>query len=118
VQYGHENAHEKLNGHRGDQGRQGEGPLEGGPHEARLRNGVWQMMVAASSLHERQERNLVNLRKENSELKLKVNGMFGEPLSRVVGGKLQADTELLRKDVEVVLNNMGGDFAKDIGCMY
>ena len=32
-------------------------------------NGVWQMMVAASSLHERQEHDLEKLRVENSELK-------------------------------------------------
>jgi len=81
-------------------------------------NSVWQMMVAASSLHERQEHNLDNLRKENSELKLKVDGMFGESSSRVVGGKSRADTELSRVDVEVVQTDMWEDFAKDIGSMY
>ena len=81
-------------------------------------NGVWQMMVAASSLHERQEHNLDNLRKENNELKQKVDGMFGESSSRVVGGKSPADAQLSRSDVEVVTVDMWGDFAKDIGSMY
>ena len=81
-------------------------------------NGVWQMMVAASSLHERQEHNLDNLRKENNNLKLKVDGMFGESSARVVGGKASAEQQLSRADVEVVAVDMWGDFAKDIGSMY
>ena len=82
-------------------------------------NGVWQMMVAASSLHERQEHNLDNLRKENGELKQKVDGMYGESHARVVGRKSQAETELGRADVEPESgSSMWDDFAKDIGSMY
>ena len=51
-------------------------------------NGVWQMMVAASSMHEWQEHNLDNLRKENTDMKLKVDGTYGDTSARVVGGKL------------------------------
>jgi hypothetical protein len=79
-------------------------------------NGVWQMMVAASSLHQRQEHNLDTLRLENNDLKLKVDGMYGESSSRVVGGKSRADNELVRPAETVP--DMWGDFAKDIGSMY
>jgi len=79
-------------------------------------NGVWQMMVAASALHERQEHNLDNLRQENTNLKQRVDGMYGESSSRVVGGKSRADSELERPTEPIV--DMWGDFAKDIGSMY
>jgi len=39
-------------------------------------NGVWQMMVAASALHEKQEHNLDQLRLENNELKQKIDGHY------------------------------------------
>jgi len=39
-------------------------------------NGVWQMMVAASSLHERQEHDLDKLRLENNELKHRIDGQY------------------------------------------
>ncbi len=45
-------------------------------------NGVWQMMVAASALHERQEHNLDKLRGENLELKQKIDGHFATSASR------------------------------------
>jgi len=80
-------------------------------------NGVWQMMVAASSLHQRQEHNLDNLRTENTELKLKVDGMFGEASSRVVGGKGKAEASPVRP-APGDGGDMWGDFAKDIGSMY
>ena len=59
-------------------------------------NGVWQMMVAASSLHDRQEHNLEKLRVENNELRSKVDTMFTSPESRVVGQKSKATEDLSR----------------------
>lgn len=59
-------------------------------------NGVWRMMVAASSLHEQQEHNLDILRKENIELKNRIDGHYAKPLARVqehVLGKRKAETE-------------------------
>lgn len=53
-------------------------------------NGVWQMMVAASALHDRQEHNLEKLRVENNELRGKVDTMFSSADSRVVGQKSKA----------------------------
>jgi len=82
-------------------------------------NGVWQMMVAASSLHERQEHNLDNLRKENVDLKHKVDGLYGEASSRTVGEKSRADNQMTRADVrDDTVKDMWGDFAADIGSMY
>ena len=40
-------------------------------------NGVWQMMVAASSLHHQQEHNLEKLWGENTELRTKVDDLYG-----------------------------------------
>jgi hypothetical protein len=59
-------------------------------------NGVWQMMVAASALHDRQEHNLEKLRVENNELRSKVDTMFTSPESRVVGHKSKAADDLSR----------------------
>jgi len=82
-------------------------------------NGVWQMMVAASSLHERQEHNLDTLRQENTDLKMKVDGIYADSSARVVGQKSRAEGELCRADVEESSNTgMWDDFAKDIGSMY
>jgi len=81
-------------------------------------NGVWQMMVAASSLHERQEHNLDTLRQENTDLKLKVDGIYADSSARVVGQKSRAEHELCRDDVEPSPSAMWDDFAKDIGSMY
>jgi len=82
-------------------------------------NGVWQMMVAASSLHERQNHDLDLLRVENTNLKSKVDGLYGDADSRTVGGKHKAQTELSRADVEpVVSEDMWNDFAKQIGNSY
>ena len=59
-------------------------------------NGVWQMMVAASALHERQEHNIDKLRVENNELRSKVDTMYTSPESRVVGQKSKAAEDLSR----------------------
>ena len=58
-------------------------------------NGVWQMMVAASALHERQTHDLDTLRAENSELKTRVTGLYSEEGQRTaVGEKRRAENEL------------------------
>ena len=79
-------------------------------------NGVWQMMVAASALHERQEHNLDKLMKENTELRTRVDGMYEDKGSRTVGEKSKANEELSREDVEVA--DIWGDFAQSIGSVY
>ena len=82
-------------------------------------NGVWQMMVAASSLHERQNHDLDLLRVENNSLKSKVDGLYGDAGSRTVGHKSKAENELSRADVPpVVSEDMWNDFAKQIGSVY
>ena len=55
-------------------------------------NGVWQMMVSASALHERQEHDLEKLRTENQDLRSRVNGYFGDETSRV-GEKRKPESE-------------------------
>jgi len=82
-------------------------------------NGVWQMMVAASSLHERQNHDLDLLRVENNSLKSKVDGLYGDVGSRTVGHKSKAENELSRADVPAVVSeDMWNDFAKQIGSVY
>ena len=82
-------------------------------------NGVWQMMVAASSLHERQTHDLDELRTLNSELKTKVDGMYGDVESRTVGRKAKAGEQLAREDVPTESgDDLWGDFAKSIGSVY
>lgn len=80
-------------------------------------NGVWQMMVAASSLHERQEHNLEKLRVENSELKNRVDNLYSDSSSRVdsskVGNKRPADNQLDREDVAA-----GNNSTNDIASMW
>ena len=81
-------------------------------------NGVWQMMVSASSLYERQEHDMESLRVENTELRTRVNGLYGEDVSRTVGSKSKADTQLGPADVMggmVSGGNMWDSFAMDIG---
>ena len=59
-------------------------------------NGVWQMMVAASALHEKQEHDLDKLRGENLELKQKIDGHYATPGSRTQEsslGKRKANDE-------------------------
>ena len=85
-------------------------------------NGVWQMMVAASSLHERQEHDLEKLRHENSELKTRVDNLYSDSSSRidsrVTGSKRIAETQLDRNDVEKTTCNeivsMWDDFASNM----
>ena len=76
-------------------------------------NGVWQMMVAASALHERQEHNLEKLRGENNELRGRVDSSFATQESRVAG-KRKAEVDLGPGDV-ALSKDMWADFATDIG---
>lgn len=83
-------------------------------------NGVWQMMVAASSLHERQEHDLDKLRLENNELRGKVDGLYASTESRTVGQKSRASADLSRADVAedtACGGNMWEDFASHISRM-
>lgn len=74
-------------------------------------NGVWQMMVAASALHERQIHDLDKLREENDEMRKSIEGRFATPDSR----KRPADHQLDRSDVvEAAGSNMWEDFAADV----
>jgi hypothetical protein len=79
-------------------------------------NGVWQMMVAASSLHERQVHDLDALRVENNELKLRLDGKFSNAEARTAG-KRKADEQLDRHaaEAEVSGSSIWDDFAKDCG---
>ena len=79
-------------------------------------NGVWQMMVAASSLHERLEHNLEKLRVENNELRGRVDSTFATPESRV-GSKRRAEAELGPGDAAPA-TDMWAAFASDIGTAF
>jgi len=79
-------------------------------------NGVWQMMVAASALHERQEHNLDKLRQENNELRGRVDSSFATPESRT-GAKRKAEAELGPGDVSST-KDMWAEFASDIGRVF
>ena len=79
-------------------------------------NGVWQMMVAASSLHERQEHNLDKLRAENNELRSRVDSTFATPESRV-GSKRKAEADLGPGDAAPA-TDMWAAFASDIGTAF
>jgi len=77
-------------------------------------NGVWQMMVAASSLHQRQEHNLEKLRLENNELRTKVDDLYGSSSSRVVGEKYRQPEQADRSHVAPPTIDIWADFAKDL----
>lgn len=81
-------------------------------------NGVWKMMVAASSLHEQQQHNLDLLQKENNELKLRVDGLYANPSSRIVGEKAKAVDQLDRQDVQADEGDIWGDFSRHIGSLH
>lgn len=78
-------------------------------------NGVWQMMVAASSLHERQTHDLDKLRDENEEMRKNIDGRFANSESR----KRPADEQLDRTAVDnEACGSMWNDFAKELGGLY
>lgn len=54
-------------------------------------NGVWKMMVAASNLHARQEHDLDKLRAENTDLKQRVDGMYGTSEARTGDKRARVD---------------------------
>ena len=79
-------------------------------------NGVWQMMVEASALHEKQEHNLDQLRLQNDELKQKIDGHYATPASRTDNalGKRKADDEMDRSDVGAETTaSIWDEFAKE-----
>jgi hypothetical protein len=73
-------------------------------------------MVAASSLHERQEHNLDKLRTENNELRSRVDSTFATPESRA-GSKRKTEAELDPGDVAQT-TDMWAAFASDIGTAF
>lgn len=80
-------------------------------------NGVWQMMVAASSTHKQQHDKLENLLSENTKLKTQIDSFYGSSSSRTVesrevGSKSKAETELCREDVDE--KDIWSDFTKMI----
>ncbi len=80
-------------------------------------NGVWRMMLDASSMHERQEHNLEKLRLENNELKTKVDDLYGSSAARVVGEKHRQSEQADRRRVrapQASAGTMWDEFAKDI----
>ena len=80
-------------------------------------NGVWKMMVAASDLHRQKVHDFDKLQEENTELKKRVNGMYGDTESRIVGEKSKATNELSRDSVQPD-TNMWDDFARQIGTVF
>ena len=83
-------------------------------------NGVWQMMVAASALHNRQEHDLDKLRMENNTLKQKIDGHYATSASRTGGalggalGKRKAEDEP-QQDISNEADDMRASFASDCG---
>ena len=79
-------------------------------------NGVWQMMVAASALHERQVHDLDTLRLENNDLKQKIDGHYATSSSRTEDllGKRKAEDEGDRVGVAAGAVNIWDEFAKDM----
>jgi len=80
-------------------------------------NGVWQMMVAASALHQRQEHDLDKLRGENIELRQKIDGHYATPGARTredVLGKRKAEADPDAPDDDVGAS-LWTDFAKECG---
>ena len=80
-------------------------------------NGVWKMMVAASDLHRQKTHDFDKLQEENNELKKRVNGMYGDSNSRIVGEKSKATEEISRDDVQPD-KSMWDDFARQIGTVF
>ena len=78
-------------------------------------NGVWQMMVAASALHQRQEHDLDQLRVENNELKQRVHGHYATSASRTDGslGKRKADDDPAVELNHAQADNLWASFAED-----
>ena len=80
-------------------------------------NGVWQMIVAASALHQRQEHDLDKLRMENNTLKQRIDGHYATPESRTAGslGKRKAEGEPQQDVSNEVADDMWASFASECG---
>jgi len=80
-------------------------------------NGVWQMMVAASALHQRQEHDLDKLRLENSTLKQRIDGHYATSESRTDNalGKRKAEDDLRNEVSNESTDSMWASFAQDCG---
>ena len=79
-------------------------------------NGVWQMMVAASALHNRQEHDLNKLRMENNTLKEKIDGQYATSESRTGAlGKRKAEHDADDHAEHATTEDLWGSFAKDCG---
>jgi len=80
-------------------------------------NGVWQMMVAASALHQRQEHDLDKLRVENTELKQRVHGHYATTASRTDAslGKRKAEDEPGVDLSPDAADNLWASFAAECG---
>jgi chromosome segregation ATPase len=86
-------------------------------HNSAEENGVWQMMVAASALHQRQEHDLDKLRMENNTLKQRIDGHFATPESRTAGalGKRKADGEPQLDVSNEAADDLWASFASECG---
>ncbi len=80
-------------------------------------NGVWQMMVAASALHQRQEHDLDTLRVENDTLKQIINGHYATSSLRTGGalGKRKAENEPDKENSDGAVEDMWASFATECG---
>jgi hypothetical protein len=80
-------------------------------------NGVWQMMVAASALHQRQEHDLDKLRMENNTLKQKIDGHYATSASRTDSalGKRKAEDAPQNEDNNELAENLWASFASECG---
>jgi hypothetical protein len=78
-------------------------------------NGVWQMMVAASALHQRQEHDLDQLRVENNELKQRVHGHYATSSSRTDAslGKRKAEEDPAVDQNHDQAENLWASFAEE-----
>jgi hypothetical protein len=93
------------------------------PHSIFLRrsteeNGVWQMMVAASALHQRQDHDLEKLRMENNTLKQKIDGHYATSASRTGGalGKRQSEDEPQQDISNKTADDTWASFASELWC--
>ena len=78
-------------------------------------NGVCQMMVAASALHQRQEHDLDKLRGENDTLKQRIDGHYATSSSRTGGalGKRKAEDEAGLPVADPSIDDMWTSFASE-----
>ena len=78
-------------------------------------NGVWQMMVAASALHQRQEHDLDKLRMENNTLKQKIDGHYATSGSRTDSALGKRKAEDAPQQDDTIAENLWASFASECG---